>query len=276
VGAAGYFIYSNGIQIGPSPASQDTGILSLSGNVKAATVLIDGKQRASALPATIQAVPTGRRIKVTVTSNGFKKFTQELELQSGETGELRAVLERDNDGASVAANSSATQQSGEPGKMVSVRLNVIPGGVGTTMKINGAAIDSSGVATVAADTPFELRVERDGFRVYRQTVVVDSKKLEGGSEWAVDVKLEPAKFGFVSIKTTPSADIVLNIDGIEEKWSTPVSRRRIPVGTYKAKLVNNLLGMEKEVSFTVSEDRFTNIEERLLLNDEPARVPGSQ
>ena len=92
----------------------------------------------------------------------------------------------------------------------------------------------------------------------------------------MSVALEPAKFGYISIKTTPSAEAILNIDGVEERWSTPVSRKRIPVGKYKIKLLNSLLGMEKEVEIMIEEDRFANIEERLSVNaDDSGRVPSS-
>lgn len=273
-GLGGYWYYENNMQ-GPSPAATSAkAVLTISGNVKAATVMIDEKQVATSLPATLTSVPADRPFTISVSSNGFKKYSKELELKSGESRDIKAVLEREGDVA-VTGTEAPSSESAAP-KPVTVQVNVMPSGVGTHIKINGSSIDSSGVTTVNADTPLDLVVEREGFRVYRKTVTIDSSSLKGTSEANIMVTLDPAKFGFVSIKTTPSADVIMTIDGIEEKWATPVSRRRIPVGTYKAKLVNSLLGMEKQVSFTVSEDRFTNIEERLHVSDEPSRVPGSR
>jgi hypothetical protein len=134
----------------------------------------------------------------------------------------------------------------------------------------------SGIFSVPLDKPLVITVERDGFRTFHTALTIDSAKFAGKTEYPIDVVLQEAKFGYVSIKTTPSADAVLTIDGVEEKWTTPVSRKRVPVGQYKVKLVNSLLGMEKEVSFSVSEDRFTNIEERLsVTGGDSGRTPGS-
>lgn len=275
----GYWYYTKEMQ-GPSPASVASATVKVTGNVQAATVLIDDKPVASELPATLNNVATGKPVRMVVTSNGYKKFFRILQLSGGETKLVNVNLERETD--SVASTDGMGIDGGESVgsrqvRPIMLKINVTPAGLGSHMKINGKMLDSSGVTTVSTDTPFELVVERDGFRVHREQIVIDSARAGIAKEWSIDIALQPAKYGFVSIKTTPSADVIVKVDGVEEKWHGPVSRRRVPVGEYKAKLVNSLLGMEKNITFTISEDRFTNIEERLSpTTDTPSRLPSSR
>lgn len=245
------------------------GTLVIQSNVQAATIKINDEPRAQSLPATIANVPAGKPVRITVFSNGYKIRSETVTLASGETSNLMLPLEIEGAaGGAGDANAPATTN-------VMLKVGISPPGVGSTIRINGALVDASGLATVPTEREVELTVERDGFRTYREKFTLHASDLAGRKEASKEVALQPAKFGFISIKTTPRADAVVSIDGAEEKWSTPVSRKRIPVGTYKVKLVNSLLGMEKEITFTVGEDRFTNIDERLQVND-AQRTPGSQ
>lgn len=281
----GYWYYTKEMQ-GPSPASVAAATVKVTGNVQAATVMLDDKPVASELPATLNSVPTDKPVRMVVTSNGYKKFVRVLQLTGGETKLVNVSLERETDSVVSAEGSAPAAGAGDPSgaplaatqvRPITLKINVTPAGLGSHMKIDGKMLDSSGVTTVMTDTPFEIIVERDGFRSHREKLVVDSAKAGVAKEWSIDIALQSAKFGFVSIKTTPSADVIVKIDGVEEKWQGPVSRRRVPAGEYKAKLVNSLLGMEKEITFSVSEDRFTNIEERLSPSaDAPSRLPSSR
>jgi hypothetical protein len=90
---------------------------------------------------------------------------------------------------------------------------------------------------------------------------------------AQEVSPKRPKVGYVSIRATPAAEAILVVDGVEEHWPTPVSRRRLPVGTYAVKLVNAPLGLEKKITLTIEEDRFTLIDERLAPANLPSTAP---
>ncbi|MBI2604882.1 MAG: protein kinase [Deltaproteobacteria bacterium] len=246
--------------------------LAIEGNVTAATVTVNDKVVASALPASVRGLPAGQALKVSVSSNGYLKSSQDVTLAEGETRALTFTLAREPGAGQPEAAAAA------PTRTVPVRLNIQPAVVGaeTKVRINGDVVDpltAVGIAPVGA--PFEVVVEREGFRAFRKTITIDAGKLGSATEYAEDIRLTVTKFGYLSIKTTPSADAMINIDGAEEKIATPVTRRRVPVGTYKIKLVNTLLGMEKTVEVSVAEDRLTNVEERLSVAG-GERAPGSK
>lgn len=273
-GGGGYWYYTTQMQ-GPAPASQAAAMVQVTGNVEAATVTVDDKPVANSLPASLTGLPVDKPLRLVVTSNGYKKFVRVLQLSAGETKNVNATLEREAEGA--IAETETDQATATAGRRpIMLKINVHPGGLGSLIKVNGKMVDATNMTSVLTDTQVELSVERDGFRNHHESFTVESAKAGTATEWSIDVNLQPAKFGFVSIKTTPSADVLIKIDGIEEKWEAPVSRRRVPIGTYKARLVNALLGMEKDVTFTISEDRFTNIEERLSIKGDPSRLPSSR
>lgn len=278
---AGYWYYTTEIQREPAstakPQVAGNGTIVIDGNIKAASVMLDDRPVANQLPAYLKGVPTGKPVKIVVTSNGYKKFSQEVQLADSESKTIQADLSPEaGTDAAVAANTASNAPPGaNTSQPVTLKLNINPIGIGTSISINGAQVDASGITSVKTGVPLNLVVEREGFRTFRKTVTISAAELAGKTEYGLDVALEAAKFGFVSIKTTPSADAIVSIDGQEERWPTPISRKRIPVGNYKIKLINSLLGMEKEVEFTVSEDRFTNIDERLSVTPQQkdGRVP---
>ncbi|MBI3556509.1 MAG: serine/threonine protein kinase [Deltaproteobacteria bacterium] len=276
--AGGYYYYTTpqAPVAGTKPpgrevSSTGNGTLTVRGNVAAATIMVEGEKVGDALPATLSGLPVDKALTISVSSNGFKKALKIVTLKAGESQSIDMALDPE-----VNAGGQPSQlQSSAASVPVTLRIVVNPAGVGSLIRVNGSVIDTTGIVSIGSDRPTEIIVERDGFRTHKETITVKSTDVDARKEFAKEVVLQPAKFGYVSIKTTPSAEAVVTIDGVEEKWSTPVSRKRIPVGAYKIKLVNGLLGMEKEVSFTVTEDRFTNLEERLQVNTD-GRAPGSK
>ncbi len=246
--------------------------LAVEGNVTAATVTVNGKAVASSLPASVRGLPAGQALKVSVSSNGYLKSSQDVTLSEGETRALTFTLVRESGTGQPEAAAVAQART------VPVRLNIQPAVMGaeTKVRINGNVVDPlTAVGIAPVGVPFEVVVEREGFRAFRKTINIDSTKLGSATEYAENIQLTVTKFGYLSIKTTPSADAMINIDGAEEKIATPVTRKRVPVGTYKIKLVNTLLGMEKTVEVTVSDNRLTNVEERLSVAGSD-RAPGSK
>ncbi|MEK6705848.1 MAG: serine/threonine-protein kinase [Bdellovibrionota bacterium] len=167
--------------------------------------------------------------------------------------------------AIVPAPTEKREPSRMPGaKMVMLRLNVTPGGQTPKMLLNGNPVDPANpVVEVNLDTPLELLVQKNGYKSFTSQFVLDSRQVGSAKEWLKDVQLEPLTFGFLSIKSTPSADAIIMIEGKPWVKKTPMENEKLPIGTYNIRLVNELLGMEKTITVSIEEDRAVNIDTRL-------------
>jgi hypothetical protein len=96
---------------------------------------------------------------------------------------------------------------------------------------------------------------------------LDSRQMNGLREWLMDVQLEPSRFGFLTIHTTPSANATIMFDGIPWTKKTPIEDEKIPVGEYSIKLSNEVLGMEKTIKVSIQEGKAVNIDERLEIKN---------
>ena len=253
------------------PAAATSGTITVTSNVQVGSLYVNGEKKADALPATIQ-VPAGQ-VFLVLSSNGYKKGAQNFPVQAGESKSVTLALEVESGGS----GSGTAQTPSGPSTPTMLKVVVKPEGLNTLIRVNNQMIDTTGIVQINTERQIELIVERDGFRTAREVFTVHAADVAGKREFVKDINLQQAKFGYVSIRTTPTADAIVTVDGVEEKWSTPVSRKRVPVGTYTVRLVNSLLGMEKQIQITVGEDRFTSIEERLSISDTPTapRSPSS-
>lgn len=69
-------------------------------------------------------------------------------------------------------------------------------------------------------------------------------------------KLEIARIGLFSTSLNYNGSTMyLNVNGEDEEISLPTNNRRLPAGSYEAKIVNDLLGTEKKVQFTIEENK---------------------
>lgn len=149
-----------------------------------------------------------------------------------------------------------------------LRLNLIPPGGKPLITLGGKPVDPQNpVFMVSLDLPLELSVRRDGFRDLKREFFLESGQITGLTEYVMDVQMEPLRFGFLSIHTTPSADAIILFDGKPWVKRTPFEREKVPVGTYTIKLVNELLGMEKTIVTTVGEGKVIPIDERLEIKN---------
>ena len=153
-------------------------------------------------------------------------------------------------------------------KTIALHLNITPGGAGGTLTVNGKNVDlSNPVIPVHPDEPLELVVERPGFRVFNREFVLDSRQLGTLTEWLMDVPLEPVRFGYVTIRTTPSAEATIMMDGKPWVKKTPIENEKLPVGFYTIKLSNDVLGMEKTVNISVQEGKAVTVDTRLEIGN---------
>lgn len=159
--------------------------------------------------------------------------------------------------------------------MIALRLNLFPKGAGTRVRINGRELSSDRAAvSIRPDVPVVVEVSRPGYFSYRREFVVRADEAPASREWPMDITLEPQRFGFLTIRTTPSADAIFAIEGMRVKERTPLEKRKIPVGTYHIRLVNDVLGMEKVVTVQVQDGRAVTLEERLQIRED--RAPSSE
>jgi hypothetical protein len=121
---------------------------------------------------------------------------------------------------------------------------------------------------VPLDQTLELVADRAGYKRFRSEFFVDSHEVGALREWSKDVPMEPNRFGFLSVHTTPSADAIIMIDeGRPWVKKTPFENEKVPVGTYTIRFVNELLGMEKKVTVKIIDNQIVNLDERLEIKD---------
>ncbi len=236
--------------------------LVLQGNAANVSVMINGQPKASRLPATLGGIPVGTPFRVKIDGGAAGTFEQDVTLKKGEQ---KVLAVRFTQGAVSVTNVDGTAAGG---KSITLRLNLSPGGAGTNLTVNGRAVDSANpVVQVPLDAPLELVAERPGFRAFRREFVLEATQLNGLKEWLMDVPMEPDRFGFLTVRTTPSADAVLTVGGQSWTKRTPIENDKVPVGSYTIRLVNEVLGMEKIVTTSVSEGKQVTIDERLEIRD---------
>jgi len=164
--------------------------------------------------------------------------------------------------SSTVAAEPVVQQANT--KAILLRLNLLPGGGNVALSLNGKKVDGNmPIVQVALDSPLELVAERAGFKPFRREFVLSSEQVGGLREWLMDVPLEPLRFGYLTLRSTPSADATIVIDGKPWVRKTPIENEKMPVGTYFIKLTNEVLGMEKTIDITVQEGKAISLDERL-------------
>ncbi len=246
--------------------------LVLQGSAKNVTVLVNGKAIANSLPTTIRGIPVGTTFQVSVT--GVEgQFDQEFTLKKGERRlvavELGGVPDRVISTETVEKANQPLSSVGESGAGVAVvgqsvrlKLNISPAGGTGTVTLNGKSVSLNDPSTIAPlNSPLELVVERVGYKSFRREFVIDSRQVGSMSEWQTDIVLEPSRFGFLTLRSTPSADAIFESGGSTWTKKTPLNNEKLPVGTYTVRLVNEVLGMEKVVQVSIQENRSVSLDD---------------
>lgn len=248
--------------------------LSLQGSERNVTVAVNGQTVASALPTVLSGIPVGTPFRLTVVGSSGA-FQQDVTLRKGEKKQI--AVQFTQTGTANKGNASANTEtspaqspslSPPPDKSVYLRLSLFPAGGNPTILVNGKSVNANNpVVTVPLDAPLELSVERTGYKFFKREFALESSQMGGQTEFLMDVPLEPSRYGFLSIHTTPSAEATISLDGGLWKMQTPIENEKLPVGEYVIKLTNNVLGMEKSVPVTIQEGRSLKIDERLEINN---------
>ena len=163
-------------------------------------------------------------------------------------------------------------QSGQPGKQITLKINLFPDGdLGNTrITVNAQPIDTAQrKALVPMGELIELRVDRPGYASFRQEFSIKEADVGTAQEWAKDVKLEPMKYGKFSLDSVPSfADVkIVRIDQEGRSPSskepanetlalkTPFIGEKLPAGNYRVIIENKALGMEKDFTVKIEEGK---------------------
>lgn len=242
--------------------SEKSATLILEGNSPDAVVTIDGKEVAQGLPAMIPQLTSGKSMKILVKNAVGESFEQALSLNRGEKKYVAVIWSSpSNTTVAVVSNDNSNRT---PASKVKLKINLIPGGGGSRILINGQPLSSAApIALVPMDAPLDLTIEKTGYKTFRREFVLTSSQLAGQNEWPMDIILEPLQFGYLTIHTTPSADVILSMSGQIWNRKTPLENEKFPIGTYQARLVNADLGMEKTVTFSIAQNKVIKIDERL-------------
>jgi hypothetical protein len=251
--------------------------LTLDGTENDVTVTVNGTKMAKALPASLKGLPVGIPLQIVVTRPDGAQFQDEIILRKGEQRKVAVILSTNPaalpttlEAAPTAQNtvspSVARPKTSE--KTIQLRLNLIPGVTQAKIILNNSPIDSNyAAAQVPLDIPLVLQVESPGYKPYRKDFTLASKELNGLREWPIEVALEPAHFGTLTIHTVPSADAILQVGGAQWRKKTPVENEKIAVGTYSLQLINDILGMGKTLNITIEEGKQLMVDERLTVKN---------
>jgi hypothetical protein len=152
------------------------------------------------------------------------------------------------------------QQQGQPAprpvqaqatpKVALLRIGLVPSGGPVSVVINGQTVNPASPITIPVGLALNIQIQKDGFKpVTRQVTAANSADVQ------VDVVLEPQQAGFLTLDSTPSAKADIKMGDMVWTAQTPINEMKFPPGVYQAHLVNELLGLAKDVSFTIEKDK---------------------
>ena len=154
--------------------------------------------------------------------------------------------------------------AGANGKaLITLKINLSPPGSGTTLSINGKAIDPETLSIqVPVDSPLELSVERPNFKKFTREFSVESTQLAGAKESVSAVTLVPEKSGILAVHGNLSAQATITSeDGTFNKtMASPFDGESVPVGRYTVKVVNSVLDLENTQTVTIDENKVIVLE----------------
>lgn len=127
-----------------------------------------------------------------------------------------------------------------------LKLNIVPAGGVVQILLNEVAVNPDSIQ-LPVGTQTKVKIIKAGFLPAERTYAT----LPGSQDLQEDVTLEAQPYGTLSLNTTPSAHA--KIIGGDLTWyvPTPISGMKLPPGRYQVQLVNQLLGMKKDLSFEI-------------------------
>jgi hypothetical protein len=153
-------------------------------------------------------------------------------------------------------------------ELVTLLLDIQPSGKAGIIRVNGVPVDTGefkgklpGVR-VAANSRVEIDIDNpdQGFRRIHREFVIDSTQVNAEHQTTNIIKLEPAQSGYLTIKTSPTAEAIIFDSSGKQVWRGTTSsfeKKNFPVGLYTVRLTNELLDMKKELSVEIKDGETT-------------------
>jgi hypothetical protein len=137
------------------------------------------------------------------------------------------------------------------------RGSVVLSGVDISMDIhvNGEKFEYSGSPVkVPLNQEVTIVISKSGFRSYSTTVNLNKDK---NSTVVTVPELDKARMGLLttSLNYTAGSKLVYTENGNTIERELPFKDLPVPEGTYHAKVVNQILGTEKKVEFSIEENK---------------------
>ena len=141
-------------------------------------------------------------------------------------------------------------------KTILLKSNIQPPGGDPVVLINEKQVDAANpAATIKLDAPVTISVERRGYKPVHNEFYVEAAAVVGRRELSRDILMEPVRFGFLTLHSTPNADAKIMIDGKDNPYKTPMEAVKLPAGAYTVRLRNEVLGMETSVTVNIEEGK---------------------
>jgi eukaryotic-like serine/threonine-protein kinase len=135
-------------------------------------------------------------------------------------------------------------------RIAMVKLNLSPSGGPVSVTMNGQAVNPAAPIQVPVGLALTVLIQKDGFKPMTKQVAISNE-----GDFQIDAALEPQQFGFLSLRSTPSAKIQMRMNDLSWTAETPLKEAKFPPGVYQIRLVNDLLGLEKTLSVTILRDK---------------------
>jgi serine/threonine-protein kinase len=131
-----------------------------------------------------------------------------------------------------------------------LRLNLIPAGGPISLSINGQVLNPSLPIELPLHSPLKVSIQKHGFKPVTRQLTVNS-----AADFPLEVRFEPEPYGLLTLHSTPTAKVQLLMKDMTWVLSSPIDGIKLPPGTYHVRLVNEILGMEKSISFRLDADK---------------------
>jgi serine/threonine protein kinase len=160
----------------------------------------------------------------------------------------------------------STSELPSAANLINLRLHVQPAGEGSTVTVNGTLLNrDQPVIQVELGALLEVDVQKNGFEHFSSQLEIQPSQAQGLKEWVMEVVLNPLNPSRLTLQTTPSADALLEHNGLTWIFKTPISDQKLPAGEYKVTLTNELLGLKKVMTLNLEPNKQLKIETKLNL-----------
>ncbi len=120
--------------------------------------------------------------------------------------------------------------------------------------VGGSVVEyDGGEINIPANEDVQIRIEKKGHIPFEQTITVST---DHPFKEVVIPELEKSTVGLLTTSMNYNGQVLkVVVHGKEESYNLPVENLRLPAGSYDAIIKNDLLGTEKEVQFTIEENK---------------------